>query len=173
MTMSSITSQTNLLALNASIEAARAGDFGKGFAVVAEEIRKLASVTDETLEKIDGNLAEVNRYNEAALQKIDIGVETIRTQVTTATETNETFEELYRVMQSLQRVLAQLTAEAEQINDNSTSIEQKTTRVAEILRMSDNLMMRFSTSIQSLIDNQQASSKAVDETYEETKKLIR
>ena len=173
MTMSSITSQTNLLALNASIEAARAGDFGKGFAVVVEEIRKLASVTDETLEKIDGNLAEVNRYNEAALQKIDIGVETIRTQVTTATETNETFEELYRVMQSLQRVLAQLTAEAEQINDNSTSIEQKTTRVAEILRMSDNLMMRFSTSIQSLIDNQQASSKAVDETYEETKKLIR
>lgn len=162
-----------MLALNASIEAARAGDFGKGFAVVAEEIRKLASVTDETLEKIDGNLAEVNRYNEAALQKIDIGVETIRTQVTTATETNETFEELYRVMQSLQRVLAQLTAEAEQINDNSTSIEQKTTRVAEILRMSDNLMMRFSTSIQSLIDNQQASSKAVDETYEETKKLIR
>lgn len=162
-----------MLALNASIEAARAGDFGKGFAVVVEEIRKLASVTDETLEKIDGNLAEVNRYNEAALQKIDIGVETIRTQVTTATETNETFEELYRVMQSLQRVLAQLTAEAEQINDNSTSIEQKTTRVAEILRMSDNLMMRFSTSIQSLIDNQQASSKAVDETYEETKKLIR
>lgn len=162
-----------MLALNASIEAARAGDFGKGFAVVAEEIRKLASVTDETLEKIDGNLAEVNRYNEAALQKIDIGAETIRTQVTTATETNETFEELYRVMQSLQRVLAQLTAEAEQINDNSTSIEQKTTRVAEILRMSDNLMMRFSTSIQSLIDNQQASSKAVDETYEETKKLIR
>lgn len=47
-----ISEQTNLLALNAAIEAARAGDAGKGFAVVAEEIRKLATQSNETANKI-------------------------------------------------------------------------------------------------------------------------
>jgi methyl-accepting chemotaxis protein len=61
--INTISSQINLLSLNAAIEAARAGDAGRGFSVVADEVKKLATQTSQSTEKIAGEINGVQRIS--------------------------------------------------------------------------------------------------------------
>lgn len=127
-----IAEQTNLLALNAAIEAARAGEQGRGFAVVAEEVRTLASRTQESTLEIQEMIERIQASARSAVSVMNDGSSQADDSVQQVAMAEVSLKAIMEVIDSIHEINAGTASAAEQQSVTAEQIKNNIVAIGDI-----------------------------------------
>lgn len=127
-----VADQTNLLALNAAIEAARAGEQGRGFAVVADEVRTLASRTQQSTQEINSMIEILQEGAERAVTVMNQGKAQTNICVEQTIKATEAIDSITHAVHKAHAVSSQIEDSARTNSEVSQDISQKLQSIVDI-----------------------------------------
>lgn len=125
----SISEQTNLLALNAAIEAARAGEAGRGFAVVAEEVRTLASRTQESTGEIQNIIDSLHKGTQKVVTVMESSTHLAADTLDKSGQTDKALEVIYQAINEISEMNSLVATAVSQQAVAATEVTQNMTEI--------------------------------------------